>query len=86
MTPVSQKNADTTRTQQDRTRVSDELTRSAELPAKGNKNLYDSTLPGFGLRVTAKGAKSFVLNYRINGRERRITIGQYGLANRLFCL
>lgn len=77
MTPVSQKNADTTRTRQDRTRISDKLARSAELPAKGNKILYDSTLPGFGLRVTAKGAKSFVLNYRIKGRERRITIGQY---------
>jgi len=34
-------------------------------------------IPGFGLRVTANGAKSFVLNYSIAGRERRYTIGRF---------
>ncbi len=29
------------------------------------------------LRVTAGGAKSFVLDYRVNGRQRRITLGNY---------
>ena len=29
------------------------------------------------MRVTAAGAKSFVLNYTIAGRERRLTIGGY---------
>jgi integrase len=32
---------------------------------------------GFGVRVHAGGTKSFFLNYRINGRERRYTIGNY---------
>src|SRR5690606_36017037 len=32
---------------------------------------------GFGVRVTAKGAKAFVLNYYVGGRERRYTIGAY---------
>lgn len=32
-------------------------------------------MKGFGVRVTAAGAKSFILNYRAAGRERRITIG-----------
>jgi integrase len=32
---------------------------------------------GFGVRVTANGAKAFVLNYRLRGREYRYTIGQY---------
>jgi integrase len=32
---------------------------------------------GFGLRVTAAAARSFVLNYRIAARERRYTIGSY---------
>jgi integrase len=32
---------------------------------------------GFGVRVTAAGAKSFVINYRLAGREQRYTIGRY---------
>ena len=32
---------------------------------------------GFGVRVTAAGAKAFVLNYRAAGQERRLTIGSF---------
>lgn len=38
----------------------------------------DSALPGFGLRVTSGGAKSFIVEKRINGRVKRLTIGRYG--------
>jgi hypothetical protein len=31
---------------------------------------------GFGVRVTAAGVRSFILNFRAGRRERRITIGQ----------
>lgn len=48
-----------------------------EPPAKGNKVYYDSEIAGFGLRVTAAAARSFVLNYQIKGRERRYTIGSF---------
>jgi integrase len=34
------------------------------------------SIAGFGLRVTAAGIKSFLLNYRVHGRQRRYTIGQ----------
>lgn len=58
-------------------RTPDEL----EAPEAGNKVYYDTdhkhAVSGFGLRITSAGAKSFVLNYRINGRERRFTIGKY---------
>lgn len=37
----------------------------------------DAELPGFALRVT-KGRKSFVLEKRVRGRMRRLTIGPYG--------
>ena len=48
-------------------------------PARGNKVTYDDAVKGFGIRVTAAGARAFVLNYRrkADGRERRITIGSY---------
>jgi integrase len=32
---------------------------------------------GFGVRILPTGAKSFFINYRVNGRERRYTIGQF---------
>lgn len=77
MSQGSHLNADTARTQPARLRISDQLVREAKAPDRGNRIVYDARLPGFGLRVTAKGARSFVLNYRIKGRERRITIGSY---------
>lgn len=38
----------------------------------------DETLKGFALRITASGVKSFILETRINGRVKRITLGKYG--------
>ena len=47
------------------------------LPASGQVFVRDSVLRGFALRVT-KGAKNFVLERRVKGRVRRITIGPFG--------
>lgn len=57
--------------------ITDKLVKSLPSPAEGNRITYDDEVQGFGIRITAKGVKSFILNYHINGRERRITIGQY---------
>lgn len=40
--------------------------------------LWDSELKGFGLKVTPKGKKVFVLQYRFQGVLRRYTVGTYG--------
>ncbi len=46
-------------------------------PTANHKIHYDSEIPGFGIRATKAGTKSFILNYHINRRERRFTIGKW---------
>ena len=38
--------------------------------------IWDRQITGFGLRITANGVKSYILNFRIRGRERRMTLGR----------
>jgi integrase len=58
-------------------RLTDAICRKLAPPAKGNQIYYDGH--GFGLRVTAGGARSFILSYRTrDGRARRLTIGDLG--------
>lgn len=40
--------------------------------------VFDSLVPGFGLRVSPGGRKSFILQYRFRRRSRRMTLGRYG--------
>lgn len=47
-------------------------------PESGHRIDFDDSIPGFGIRTTAAGFKAFVLDYRIDGRKRRYTIGRYG--------
>jgi integrase len=60
------------------------LTKSAidALPILQKDNVYwDSGLPGFGVKVTPKGRKVFIVLYRTGGagsRLRKYTIGPYG--------
>jgi integrase len=57
--------------------LTDRTIRTLPVPATGAVITYDASLPGFGIRVTAKGIRAFVLNYVVNGRERRMTIGRF---------
>lgn len=77
MPNTSQTVADTVRTRNVSRKLNDASVRNAECPASGNRIIYDSRLSGFGMRITAAGVRSFVFNYRIKGRERRITLGQF---------
>ena len=51
-------------------RLTDKVIDALPLPTKGGVITYDKDVPGFGMRVTAKGARSFVLNYVVSGVER----------------
>ncbi len=65
--------------------LSEEAIKQLRPPAKGNSITYfaGATIQGakaprgFGVRVTASGARAFILNYRLRGREHRFTIGAW---------
>lgn len=62
-----------------------EIVKALPIPEVGNRIHYfaeavirGAKVPrGFGVRVTAAGARSFVMNYSIARRERRYTIGRW---------
>ncbi|GIT90193.1 integrase [Jannaschia pagri] len=55
--------------------LTDLLIKRLKAPEKGQKTYYDDALPGFGVRVSQGGSKSFVVLY---GRDRRRrTLGKY---------
>lgn len=52
------------------------LVETAQPPEKGQRFIRDTQLSGMALRITAAGAKSFIVEVWINGRSRRETIGR----------
>lgn len=63
-------------------KITKEAVDGVPLPPKGGRSyLWDSILKGFGLMVTDRGARSYIVQYRIGGRgnpTRRVTIGKHG--------
>ena len=52
---------------------------SALNPTDQDVVVWDSSLPGFGLRAKASGVKTFVIQYRNrSGRSRRLSLGNLG--------
>ena len=66
-------------------RLSEEIVKQLPIPSSGNSITYfaGATIQGakaprgFGVRVTAGGARAFILNYRLRAREHRFTIGAW---------
>jgi integrase len=48
---------------------------------EGNKPhiVFDSEIRGFAVRVYPSGEKSFLIDYRFQGRQRRMVLGKYGV-------
>ena len=54
----------------------------AAKPGANRYTIWDAVVPGFGLRITSTGTKTFTLRYRARGRraqKRYLSIGRYGV-------
>ena len=45
-------------------------------PGEKTRIMWDGEVKGFGVRITKTGSKAYILNYRIDGRERRATLAR----------
>ena len=50
---------------------------AAAKPAASEYTLWDNQLAHFGVRVLPSGVKSYILQTRVNGRMRKITLGRF---------
>ncbi len=67
-----------TKTHDSRVGLTKTVVENAPVPESGQAFLRDAELRGFALRITPSGTKTFVLEKRIEGRNRRMRIGRFG--------
>ncbi len=48
------------------------------LPDQRETLVFDDTLKGFGIRVSANGLKTYLFQYRRGGQVRRLVLGRHG--------
>ncbi len=58
-------------------RLSERIVASLEPPATGRVDYWDEEMPGFGLRISESGLKTWQVMYRVEGRKRRLSLGSY---------
>jgi integrase len=60
-------------------RITTASARALTLPAgQSDKTYFDDALPTFGVRVRATGARTYVLQYKVAGKNRRLVLGPVG--------
>ena len=57
--------------------LSDLAVKRIKPPASGQVDTFDLGYPGFALRTSYGGSKSWVFFYRLGERQRRLTLGHY---------
>ena len=64
-----------------RVRLTQRVVSGAEVDRERDTFYWDYELSGFGLRVSRRGVKSYVVQYKgRDGRDRRLTLGKHGSA------
>ncbi len=64
-------------------RITDKLIRGLATPERGRRIIFDDTIKGFGIQVLPAskrnpgGARTFLLDYRAAGVQRRLSIGNF---------
>lgn len=61
----------------DKPALTDIALRKLKGPDTGQRDVWDGALPGFGVRVSAKGTKTFFTVYRWGGKWTRVSLGRY---------
>jgi integrase len=61
-------------------RITKRLVDSVQADPARDVLVWDTELAGFGLRVSRGGVKSYIFQYKIHRRTRRITLGEHGRA------
>jgi integrase len=59
-------------------KLTKKMIENLELPNNGQVFIWDDETVGFGIRLT-KNTKAFVIQSRVNGKLRRLTIGRFGV-------
>jgi len=57
--------------------LTEQFIKKLEPPIKGSRSYFDGDPPGFGVRITANGVKTFIFDYRSRDAHRKYRIGQH---------
>ena len=60
-----------------RLRLNDKSVRECEPEAARDYQVFDTEVRGFSIRILRSGSRSFSLDYRFAGRQRRMAIGRW---------
>jgi hypothetical protein len=60
-----------------RLRLNEKALRDAEALPNRSYQVFDAEVRGFSVTIYPTGARAFTLDYRHNGRQRRMTIGRW---------
>lgn len=65
------------RSEAHRVAFTDRGVRGLKAPASGRVDVWDLTLPGFGVRISARGVRTWVVRYRHGRKQRRLRLGNF---------